>query len=684
MHAKLPLAGTRWRIPRPLLAFVALLALLSAVLAAAIYGHAHSGTAASFSVTDCTQYGTAATAGTLAAALAGASGVSGATIAFDCASGGTIVVPATIAITSSITFSAGSTSATLSGNSQTALFSLSGGIAVTFAGLTLADGATTAGNADGGAIFNDGATLTLTNMTLSGNAVRGYYSDGGALYNRGGAVTITASTFSGNIAAGTGGGSDSAGDGGAIFNIAGGTVHIANSTFSGNSASGTGGGYGGALNNADAQSAIFVVNSTFAGNTTQTAGAAAYINNGTVAFTNTLLANASGGHNCGGLFPTDGGNNLEDANTCGFSAANHDLINVSDPKLGTLGGYGGPTMTIPLDPGSPAINAGNLADCPAVDQRGTSRPQGTSCDIGAFELALPTGQLSAGSPSYTPSGQPTYVTNQTPLTLSGVDAGSGVGAIAYCLFPQGATCGVFTSTTHLPAVLTVPIADADGQYELDYFASDSAGDVGRTLRSVVILDATSPTSTLSVQSGPITPSDPLTVTASDLGSGVQRVAYRAYQQGGTPPAFTVVSGTSATFTIHGPAGTYTVEWFATDHLGNTEVVQSQTVIVVIPTPTARPTPTATTPPPASPTNTPTPNGGGQTANTAPTATPSVTATAAPVGSPTPTATQLPPPAPPAHPTPMPPISVLLLVIVVAVLIMAAGALVLVRRSRHTP
>src|SRR5207302_4298141 len=47
---------------------------------------------------------------------------------------------------------------------------------------------------------------------------------------------------------------------------------------------------------------------------------------------------------------------------------------------------GGPTQTIALQPGSPAVDAAVLANCPATDQRGVSRPQGAGCDIGAFEL----------------------------------------------------------------------------------------------------------------------------------------------------------------------------------------------------------------------------------------------------------------------------------------------------------
>ena len=56
-----------------------------------------------------------------------------------------------------------------------------------------------------------------------------------------------------------------------------------------------------------------------------------------------------------------------------------------DPKLGTLGDHGGATATFPLLLGSPAIDAGSSADCPDIDQRGVSRPQGPGCDIGSYE-----------------------------------------------------------------------------------------------------------------------------------------------------------------------------------------------------------------------------------------------------------------------------------------------------------
>jgi hypothetical protein len=57
----------------------------------------------------------------------------------------------------------------------------------------------------------------------------------------------------------------------------------------------------------------------------------------------------------------------------------------SDPKLGPLADNGGPTLTMALLPGSPAIDAGNTTLAPATDQRGFPRPAGVAADIGAFE-----------------------------------------------------------------------------------------------------------------------------------------------------------------------------------------------------------------------------------------------------------------------------------------------------------
>lgn len=81
---------------------------------------------------------------------------------------------------------------------------------------------------------------------------------------------------------------------------------------------------------------------------------------------------------------TSSDHNLSSDSSCGFTDAGS--IRNADPKLGPLADNGGPTDTLALQTGSPAIDAGDNAVCPATDQIGTARPQNVVCDIGAFEL----------------------------------------------------------------------------------------------------------------------------------------------------------------------------------------------------------------------------------------------------------------------------------------------------------
>jgi hypothetical protein len=103
---------------------------------------------------------------------------------------------------------------------------------------------------------------------------------------------------------------------------------------------------------------------------------------GTVLLQNTIIA--YNGTNCNaGL--TSNGHNLEDGHACGLGAAG-DMTD-TDPLLGLLTADGG-SLVHPLLPGSPAINHGACIAGIMTDQRGVPRPQGNTCDIGAYEWAL--------------------------------------------------------------------------------------------------------------------------------------------------------------------------------------------------------------------------------------------------------------------------------------------------------
>jgi hypothetical protein len=216
----------------------------------------------------------------------------------------------------------------------------------------------------GGGILNVGGILTIKNSTISGNSVHraaGVVARGGGIYNAG-TLTLNNSTLSGNFAVVARGPFGCAvPDGGGIYSQSG-TVTINNSTLSGNFAENCNGdGDGGGIY-------------------------------GNVTLQNTIVANSPYGGNCSGTM-TSKGYNLSSDNTCNFNGRGD--FNDKYPGLGQLGNYGGPTQTIPLLHGSPAIDAGNPNGCTdgnghllRTDQREKPRPDRedkTGCDMGAFE-----------------------------------------------------------------------------------------------------------------------------------------------------------------------------------------------------------------------------------------------------------------------------------------------------------
>jgi hypothetical protein len=110
-----------------------------------------------------------------------------------------------------------------------------------------------------------------------------------------------------------------------------------------------------------------------------------------VVLRNSIVANNIGGNCCGAL--TSRGYNLSNDNSRSFSGMGD--LNDTDPDLGRLRNNGGPTPTMALLPGSPAIDSGNpdggtdgSGHLLMTDQRGKPRPDkedSGGCDRGAFE-----------------------------------------------------------------------------------------------------------------------------------------------------------------------------------------------------------------------------------------------------------------------------------------------------------
>jgi hypothetical protein len=250
----------------------------------------------------------------------------------------------------------------------------------------------------GGGIDN-GGTATLNNCTFSTNTA---FVGGGFFNDIGDTATLTDCTVAGN----------SANDGGGVSDL--GTASLTNCTVSGNTANAadTAGGIDTSSSNTKASTTL--TNCTVANNTNRTAGGRGGLFAGrygtaqaTVTLRNTIVAENSGpqfgdsGASVGpGTFTSLGFNLSSDSS--GNLVQTGDLQN-ANPLLAPLGSYGGPTQTLALLPGSPAINAGTTTGAPATDQRGQRRVG--AVDIGAFEsqgftltIKAGDGQVSFGKP----------------------------------------------------------------------------------------------------------------------------------------------------------------------------------------------------------------------------------------------------------------------------------------------
>jgi CSLREA domain-containing protein len=264
--------------------------------------------------------------------------------------------------------------------SSTAL-SVSG--TVTIEGLTEAPGITI--NVASGVdvrhfLVNGAASLELKNLTLTGG--RGLlqgFGYGGSIWNFG-SLTVRGCTFTGNTAGAEGGAIQSWGHSPLLA--------IDNSTFSGNHSNGVAGAIDtGAVSNTFRHVTI--------AHNSATGGDALVIWTYPVTMVNSIIAGNTddgvGSVNGGAFNTTESKNNiLGTGGTAGLvNGTNGNLTGVSSPLLGALGGYGGPTQTVSLLTGSPALNHGIELNDVGSDQRGVIRPNGSAPDAGAFEARLP-------------------------------------------------------------------------------------------------------------------------------------------------------------------------------------------------------------------------------------------------------------------------------------------------------
>ena len=299
----------------------------------------------------------------------------------------------------------------ISANHSSRVLNLAAGsYGVRLDGLTLRDGAVS-DQSGAGIQSSTSGSLTITRCVIRDNQLTntgGTVEQGAGIYQAAGQLIIRDSALSGNAAVN--------GWGGAVSVDKAASLQLVNSTVSGNQANQGAGIW------VNPGSLVSIVQSTLSANAATANGGGIFNNNGAVTLANSLVAaNAapaqpdlySAAPDPGaGLFSLGG--NLLGSNSTGTSTFTAGLPNASadfvgtaaaplNPVVGPLANNGGPTPTIALLNGSPAINAGKNSNIPAdtfdqnansnltesipFDQRGSgfARVIGTTVDAGAFE-----------------------------------------------------------------------------------------------------------------------------------------------------------------------------------------------------------------------------------------------------------------------------------------------------------
>jgi len=256
----------------------------------------------------------------------------------------------------------------------------------------------------GAGIFNKGQ-LYINRTTISGNTAQFY---GGGIYNTPSSVGESGKAWLTNCTISDNSVTDANGEGAGIYTNY--HMELLNVTLAHNTATGTNS-KGGGIASMPGNLTAFFKNCIVANNTAGTAGT----NNAYYDSADDMVS---------------WGNNLDSENSCNFNQPT-DQVN-TNPFLGPLQDNGGPTFTHAIARTSPAYNTGTNTGAPATDQRGVTRPQDSTCDIGAYELA------SSATATATGSGTATFATTTGSITnltaMAPQDCGAGAPPM---YFPHG-------------------------------------------------------------------------------------------------------------------------------------------------------------------------------------------------------------------------------------------------------
>ena len=187
-------------------------------------------------------------------------------------------------------------------------------------------------------------------------------------------------------------------------------------------------------------------------------------------------------------------------------------------------------------------------------------------------------------------GDGANVTTTTEFNLTATDNASGVNKIEYRIYNVSGAAPAWTAWTTYTGNFTIADGDnTEGEYWLEYNATDNVDHVEAKINRTYWVDNSAPTTTLTVNeevhpnaggSGAnVTSSTYFNLTATDdpsHNSGVQYIKYRYYNVSGAAPAWTAWTTYTDNFTLGSEEGQYWLEYNATDNLNQTETTINRT------------------------------------------------------------------------------------------------------------
>jgi hypothetical protein len=453
---------------------------------------------------------------------------------------------------------------TVSGEGASRVFQVDPGVTASISGLTISGGST---SGKGGGLYNDGGNVTLANCTISQSYAA---TGGGGLAIFGGTATLTNCTISGNIIKGAGGGLNVNGtssnpgavklinctvsgnyayNGGGVLIYQYGGATLTNCTISGNTASPRGTNHGGGLFNLGT---VTLINCTVSSNT----GSGLY-NAGTATLTNTIVAGNGG--DIANVGNVSGNYNLI-GDGSGISGGTGNLT--GDPKLAPLDDYGGPTQTMALLPGSPAIGAGTADGAQTTDQR--NEPRTGHVDIGAFQSQGFTLTPASGStPQTVLAGavfrKPLAVTVTANNPVEPVDGG-GVSFAAPTSGPS-ATLSAATATIQSgQAAVTATANDTAGGYNVTATAAGASSAIYSLTNTQTLASTDRTPNAAVVQDVDSLASLRAAIAYANSHPGPDTITFEPAVSGKTPRTIKLIGGPlvltdPATTTIVGPGAT---------------------------------------------------------------------------------------------------------------------------------